>query len=282
MECDVSKMDRDTLKSNGWKMGACFTQLSCPELVSSMIDESHKQDNLFVYIAITHDCAIINESFILEPYLEYIVARRIPVLDGSYTHTKNPRKLHLEIDIQNAPIPFELNIIDRAYLDRAMLLQNKPAQNICLKDTQKASLVRWLANRYMGQALPDEFENRINPVRKKLEKLLSKSEANSMLAIYIELNTRDELASDKNYILTVALVYEEAAYRKLIDEDRLDSYADEIQAVFKNASGITASNVTGLSEKDFTLYQQRRMIRWRSDHHSFKQNMDDVEMIEDP
>ncbi len=95
MECDVSKMDRDTLKSNGWKMGVCFTQLSCPELVSSMIDESHKQDESFVYIAITHDCAIINDSFISEPYLEYIVARRIPVLDGIYTHTKNPRKLLL-------------------------------------------------------------------------------------------------------------------------------------------------------------------------------------------
>jgi hypothetical protein len=142
--------------------------------------------------------------------------------------------------------------------------------------------VRWLANRYMGQALPDQFEKRVDPVRKKLEKLLSKPEANSMLAIYIELNTRDELASDKNYILTVALVYEEAAYRKLIDEDRLDSYADEIQAIFKNTFGITISNVTGLSEKDFTLYQQRRMIRWRSDHHSFKQDMDDVEIIEDP
>ncbi len=163
-----------------------------------------------------------------------------------------------------------------------MLLKNKPAQNIFLKDTQKASLVRWLANRYMGQALPDEFENRINLIRKKLEKLLSKSEANSMLAIYIALDTRDELASDKNYILTVTLVYEEAAFRELIDEDCLDSYIDEIQSVFKKASGITVNEVEVLSEKDFTLYQQRRMIRWRSDHHSFKQDMDDVEMIEDP
>jgi hypothetical protein len=274
-------MDRDTLKSNGWKMGACFIQLSCSELVSSMI-ESHKQDETYVYIAITYDCAIINDSLIAEPYLEYIVARPVLKLDGNYTHTKNQRKLHLEIDIQNAPTPFELNIIDRAYLDRAMLLQNKPAQNIFLKDTQKASLVRWLANRYMGQALPDQFEKRIDRVRDKLNKLLRKPEANSMLAIYIALDTRDELASDKNYILTVALVYEEIAYRKLIYEDCLDSYADEIQAVFKSASGITVSKVTGLSEKDFTLYQQRRMIRWRSDHHSFKQNIYDVEMIEDP
>jgi hypothetical protein len=275
-------MDRDTLKSNGWKMGACFTQLSCLELVSSMINESHRQYESFVYIAITHDCAIINDSLIAEPYLEYIVARPIPRLEGNYTHTKNQRKLHLEIDIQNVPTPFELNIIDRSYLHRAMLLHNKPAQNIFLKDTQKASLVRWLANRYMGQALPDQFEKRVDPVRKKLEKLLSKPEANNMLAIYINLDTRDELASDKNYMLIVVMIYEDTAFISLSDEDCLDSYIDEIKAVFKQASGITVSNVTGLSEKDFTLYQQRRMIRWRSDYHSFKQDMDDVEMIEDP
>lgn len=278
---DVSKIDRDILKSNGWKMGACFTRSSCPELVSSM-GENHSQDNTFVYIAITHDCAIINDSLVAEPFLEFIVARPIGKLDGNFTHTKNPRKLHLELNIQSSPTPFELNIIDRAFLDRALLLQNKPAQDVYLKDSQKATLVRWLANRYMGQALPDQFEKRIDPVRDRLNKLLSKPEANDMLAIYIELDPRDELASDKKYSLNFALVYEDAAFNKLIDEDRLDHFVDEMKAVFQKAPGIELTGVIPLSEKDFTLYQQRKMIRWRSDHHSFKQDMDDVEMIEDP
>ena len=134
----------------------------------------------------------------------------------------------------------------------------------------------------MGQALPDQFEKRIDPIRDKLNRLLSKPEANGMLAIYIELNPRDELASDKNYSLNFALVYEDAAFNKLIDEDRLDHLVDEMKAVFQKAPGIELAGVIPLSEKDFTLYQQRRMIRWRSDHHSFKQVMDDVEMIEDP
>ncbi|TAK63193.1 hypothetical protein [Methylobacter sp.] len=277
----MSKIDREILKSNGWQMGACFTQFSCPELVSSMA-ENHSQDESFVFIAITHDCAIINDSLIAEPFLEYIVARKIGKLDGNFTHTKNPRKLHIELEIDNSSIPFELNIIDRAFLNRALLLKNKPVQHVRLIDSQKATLVRWLANRYMGQALPDQFEKRIDPVRGKLNKLLSKTEANGMLAIYIELNPRDELASDKNYTLTVALIYEEAAFRKLIDEDCLDRYVDNIKVAFQNAPGIDISGVVPLSEKDFPLYDQRRKIRWRSDHSSFKQNMDDVEMIEDP
>ncbi len=278
---DVSKIDRDILKSNGWKMGACFTRSSCPELVSSMA-EFHRQDESFVYIAITHDCAIINDSLVAEPFLEFIVACPIGKLDGNFTHTKNPRKLHLELNIQNSPTPFELNIIDRAFLNRELLLQNKPIQNVCLNDSQKATLVRWLANRYMGQALPDEFEKRIDPVRDKLNKLLSKPEANGMLAIYIELDPRNELENDKNYALTVALIYEEPALSILIDKASLDNYVKEMKAVFQKTSGINVSEVIPLSEKDFTLYQQRRMIRWRSDHCSFKQNMDDVEMIEDP
>lgn len=281
MERDVSKIDRDILKSNGWKMGACFTRSSSPELVSSM-GENHSQDNTFVYIAITHDCAIINDSLVAEPFLEFIVARPIGKLDGNFTHTKNPRKLHLELNIQSSPTPFELKIVDRAFLDRALLLQNKPAQDACLKDSQKATLVRWLANRYMGQALPDQFEKRIDPVRDKLNKLLSKPEANGMLAIYIELDPKNELENDKNYALTVALVYEETALSILIDKDSLDNYVKEMKVVFQKTSGINISDVIPLSEKSFTLYQQRRMIRWRSDHCSFKQNMDDVEMIEDP
>ena len=277
----MSKIDRDILKSKGWKMGACFTRSSCPKLVESM-KEVHSQDELLVYIAITHDCAIINPSLDAEPFLEYIVARPIGKLDGNFTHTKNPRKLHIELDIESSPTPFELNIIDRAFLDRELLLQNKPAQDVCLKDSQKATLVRWLANRYMGQALPDQFEKRIDPVRDKLNKLLSKPEANGMLAIYIELDPRNELENDKNYALTVALIYEEPALSILIDKASLDNYVKEMKAVFQKTSGINVSEVIPLSEKDFTLYQQRRMIRWRSDHCSFKQNMDDVEMIEDP
>jgi len=281
MECSVPKIDRELLKSNGWQMGACFTRSSCPKLISSMA-ENHLQDESLVFIAITHDCAIINDSLNAEPFLEYIVARKIGKLDGNFTHTKNPRKLHIEIETHNSSIPFELSIIDRAFLDRALLLENKPAQDVRLIDSQKATLVRWLANRYMGQALPDQFEKRIDPIRGNLNKLLSKTEANGMLAIYIELSPRDELASDKNYTLTVVLVYEDAAFRELIDEDCLDSYASKIEGVFQKASGIDISGVIPLSEKDFSLYDQRRKIRWRSDHSSFKQDMDDVEMIEDP
>jgi len=277
----VSKIDRDILKGNGWKMGACFTRSSCPDLVSSM-DANHAQNGDFVYIAITHDCAIINPSLEAEPFLEYIVAHPITKLDGNCTHTKNPRKLHIELDFQGLSSPFELNIINRAFLNRNLLLENKPAQDVCLNGLQKASLVRWLANRYMGQALPDQFEKRIDPVRHKLNKLLSKPEANSMLALYIYLNPIEELASDQNYTLTVALIYEDAASNKLIKKNQLENYVNEIQTFFQKTSGIDISGVVALSEKDFTLYQQRRMIRWRSDHHSFKQVMDDVEMIEDP
>lgn len=86
----MSKIDRDILKGNGWKMGACFTRSSCPDLVSSM-DANHAQNEDFVYIAITHDCAIINPSLEAEPFLEYIVAHPITKLDGNCTHTKNPR-----------------------------------------------------------------------------------------------------------------------------------------------------------------------------------------------
>lgn len=277
----MSKIDREILKNNGWKMGACFTRSSCPELVSSMA-ENHAQDESFVYIAITHDCAIINPSLEAEPFLEYIVARPVVKLNGNYTHTKNQRKLHIELDNQDAQSPFELNIFDRATLSRALLLQNKPAQHIFLKDSHKATLVRWLANRYMAQALPDQFEKRIDSVRDKLNKLLSKPEANGMLAFYINLDNNDELAIDQDYKLTVALVYEDAACNKLIDQDQLDNYVNELKTVLQKAPGLDVSEVVPLSEKDFTLYEQRKMIRWRSDHHSFKESMDDVEMIEDP
>jgi len=183
---DNGTVDRDKIKSNGWRLGRCFDESSSPELYK-LIQENHKSDGV-VFIAVTHDCSLINPKLEKEPYLEYVTAIPIDKHCALNTEAKDIRCLHLPLSVDGDFNYFEIQIANRGFVDRSPIERSTPSKQISLPTDSRAILVRWLSNRYTTQTLPDAFDQRIRPLVKSskspLRKLFEKPEATDMLGIY--------------------------------------------------------------------------------------------------
>lgn len=278
---DTNLVDRALIHSNGWQLGRCFDDSSTPKLFD-LIPDAHKVDGA-VFIVVTHDCSLIHPKLEKEPCLEYVAAIPIDQLNAQNTEAKDIRCLHLPLSIDGDSKYFELQMAKRGFLDRSPIEHCKPSELALLPNESKAILIRWLSNRYTTQTLPDVFDRRIRPLiegrKKPLRKLLQKPEATEMLGIYIDLEPpHTDLDDDEGYQLTVLLLYKSEALEEI---DAFDAYADQIKTCFSTAEGIDVQDVFALSDKDISVNRLRRMRRWQLDFISFRDQADEVALIED-
>ncbi|MHB8425543.1 MAG: hypothetical protein ACYDB9_10425 [Gammaproteobacteria bacterium] len=277
----MADIDRQKIKADGWRQGSCFTKSSCPGLIQALPAE-HKIEGA-IYICVTHDCSVLSPRLAVEPHIEYLIALPAEKLDGNCTYGKNIRKLHLNIVVDGDQKPYELLAYRRGFMPRELIVGTKPAGNIKLETEQKGLLARWLANRYTATAFPDAFEIRIAKVREKLKKHLENPLAHQMLGIWIALlpGMIELLASDK-YEVVISLVYTADAYEKDLVEQKLDDFADKMKDIIGEADGIVVAGVVVISEKDFSLMNYRKMLRWVNfEYISMKSDEDDIVVIED-
>lgn len=274
-------VNRDRIKSNGWGMGRCFDESSSPEL-AKLIPDRHKSDGV-VFIVATHDCSLIHSKLEREPYLEYLAAMPIEKPNPQNTEAKDIRCLHLSLQVDGNLMQFELQMAKRGFIDRSPIEHCTPSEQISLPADSNAILVRWLSNRYTTQTLPDAFDRRIKPLvegkKKPLRKLLQKPEATDMLGIYIDLEPpHRDLGNEERYQLTVLLLYKVEAFNGEFD---LDEYAENIKRCFDTVEGVDLQEVVALSDEDISVNRLRRMRRWQLDFISFRDQADDVALIED-
>lgn len=277
----MADIDRQKIKADGWRQGSCFTESSCPALIRAMPDK-HK-DKGAVYVCVTHDCSVLNASLSAEPHIEYLVALPAEKLDGNCTYGKNIRKLHLYIGIEGNQKPYELLANRRGLIPRECIVGIKPAGNIKLETEEKGSLSRWLANRYTATAFPDEFEKRVDKVRKKLKRHFENPLTNQMLGIWISLlSGMTELPTTETYEVVISLVFTSEAYKKYSDEHELDDFAEKVKGILGQTDGIVAKEVFVIPEDDFSLRNYRKMSRWVNfEYISMKSDDDDVVVIQD-
>ncbi len=278
---DSGTVDRDQIKNNGWRLGRCFDESSSPQLVE-LIPDSHKSDGV-IFITATHDCSLIHPMLEREPYLEYLAATPIEKPNPQNTEAKDIRRLHLPIKVNGELLQYELQMAKRGFIDRSSIGQCLPCEQVSLPVGSRAILVRWLSNRYTTQTLPDAFDRRIKPMvegkKKPLRKLLQKPEATHMLGIYVDLKPpHGDLGDEEDYQLTVLLLYKDKAFNGEFD---LDEYADSIKNCLAKADGVDVQDVVPLSDKDISVNRLRRMRRWQIDFISFRDQSDDVALIEE-
>lgn len=275
-------LDRESIKKNGWTLGSCFTAKGAPELFAELPEEG--RDEGAFYLVVTHDCSLISPSLESEPTLECFAAVPVDKLDGAFTHAKNIRRLQLPLLVAGNDVVVELRMAARYFISRVQLPNCCPDQEIQLPDEGRAVLVRWLSNRYTTQALPDAFDRRIKTLlegrKKPLRKLLQREEAATMLGIYLDLEPPyGELPDNEPYGLAVVLMYDGDSFRS--DQERYDAYAEEIRACLAGANGVDVRGVMAISDKDITVHQHRQMRRWQMDFLSFRDDADEVSLIED-
>lgn len=161
-------------------------------------------------VVITHDCDLVADV-IREPYVEVIVGRIIPALDGNATHGKASRTLHLEFRRGHNAVPVELCAPAKRRLDKGALASYVPDATWSLDPDNLSILQRWLAARYRRAAFPDAFEACLQTT--KLDKALVgvvRPLGALLRAVYFDV-TENEGAGPANspvYELGIVLVYD--------------------------------------------------------------------------
>ena len=212
-------------------------------------------DNSFC-VVITQDCDIVHTKTEDEPFIEFIIGN--PTKDKSCKNGKNPRKLHLENDDNT----FEFIVHNRFFVKKEKLSDYKFADSNDLGELtaeNKKILKKWLGNRYIRAAFPDEFNKRLSNsnVRKKL---LDKAISSKVSHIFFEVEDR-ELTFNETYQLNVMVVVNASDSETTQIED---AYFD----CFDNITGIE-SRVSVVTEDEVTLKDLRNYKRWDKDSITF-------------
>lgn len=226
--------------------------------LKEIIQENHVDEN-GLYIFLTHSCSISQEDFKKEPLVEYILARPIKECNPAFCGRNNPRILHINVKEQF----YEIIVHERGFIDRRVLSSIKPL-NCALPSDVADMLIRWITSRYNAPALPDNFNNRLNPIKSKIAKKLKSSQ---ITGVYVILDPEHvELNDDDNYQMEVVIT----VYRDTTNEDfiKCEQIAGEIEKLLLGVSGIelVGEKVSVHREQKITIADLREMRLMQFDY----------------
>jgi hypothetical protein len=187
-----------------WRQGHVLTSDTC---VALGLFPGEKPTFEFA-VVVSHDCdlARLPDS---EPLVEVILARRVEQADGNYTLAKNSRKLHLSYVAGGVRTHVDLIAQAKTTIPKVDLAHHAPCEVMVLEPKEKCILQQWLAARYARAVFPDEFVTRLEPIKKKLEKILAASESH-LWAVLFDVDGGDEIertGDEDVYSLRAFLVY---------------------------------------------------------------------------
>ena len=109
----MAAWDRDT----PWRQGHVLRSESSVAL--GLVSADHAESAFTVVIS--HDCDLAQTPD-AEPLVEVIVAKRIGVANGNFTHAKNSRRLHLDCAVGGAAAFLDMQALDKTARKKDELL----------------------------------------------------------------------------------------------------------------------------------------------------------------
>lgn len=277
-------MIRNQLFSNGWRRHSVISMShdSLPIALANL--PPRIQDKLSITGAIlivaTYDCAVVNQCFESEPWVQLLVA--IPtIFNKQFSKGRDPRRIHFNIEHLTKEIALEVSASGICQIDRILLCDMKPDCDFQLSDSYKYDLKQWLAERFRQDTWPDAFNAAIKPAIKRLKKLWMRYN-NYISGMYLKLNSYEELSTGK-YEASIILLIEDGKQRAMFQDLRsknnqlegknIDDLKSYIVSEVLNAFGDTllvnpdptnplnvAIEVRG--ESEITVQQQRVFYRF--------------------
>jgi hypothetical protein len=240
-------------------------------------------------VVISHDCDLA-QSADAEPSVEVIIGRFVDKPDGTYTHCKNLRRLHLSFSGGEAQCTIEIeqrrrtSVPKEAPVGTASLVNFSPRLELGLKYTERRTLQRWLASRYERSAFPDEFDRRLRQT--KVAEFLPKAFKDSgqhIPGVYFDVDEGQEVTRDgpdDPYRLVVTLLYltehdgeaaEKAAYAT---KERIEQIFEARCRVKREErtewQWIELQAVEVMSDHSLTYAQSLSLMKWQADHISLR------------
>lgn len=232
-------------------------------------------DQTLVVVA-SHDCDIA-QSPESEPVVEVVIGCLVTEKNGTYTHAKNARKLHVDF-VSAAVLWAEFEITAKVAVDKAKLNEFAPRTDARLSSENHAILQMWLASRYRRSAFPDEFERRLTKETKLAEKIAKavKPHGELIAGVFFDVDEGDEVTrngADDTYTLDIAILhaadpdFEQA-------EKAANTAAKAIETAFKDKllnptqkwQHIELRSCEPVSESVLTYQQFKVLKRWRLEH----------------
>lgn len=226
-------------------------------------------------LVFSHSCDVANSEDV-EPNVEVMIGIIVQENEATSQNGHSIRTLHLGATGEQTTEWAQYRITDRVEIKKAVMLNCQPwAERRCSTE-QRATLRRWLAQRYSRSEFPDDFITWLNDsgVDNRFEKL-GKQYSASLVGIYFDLNNDDE-RGDPNmpYELGISLVYDvsntdnEAAAQKA--QEKLKALFTSRCKIDERWKWIELIYCEAVSEEVFSLRAARMFRRWRFEHRSVK------------
>jgi len=198
-----------------------------PKTVRDRLGISDREDNPDpVFIVISHDCDL-NKPHDIEPHVELILGKSISEINVGFANAKSPRVLHIGYEQGGEKKALELSALDKFIVDKATLTDVNPDSETALTPRDIKTLQAWLAARYNRAAFPDDLNQRLELVKKKL----SSADPTAIRGTWILYEPKDNHLSDEvPYELWVKVVYSTDEHDAKTKAER---HADELRSSFE-------------------------------------------------
>lgn len=260
-----------------WRQGNFITAENAVGLKLIVSENSGRN----IPIIISHDCDIAKAPE-TEPQVEIMVGTRIAAVDGNYTHSKNPRKLHLRVRDRDGDFGLELLATGKRLVSKQQLVSYEPYTAITLLPKELLILQRWLAARYHRSAFPDEFDRRLqeNDLHNKLVKIL-KPLGRDVIAAFFDIDAGKSIerkGPKDTYGLSIYLLYSTESNPQTAESETqsaADSIAEAFRSIYFDSSKkvwqqIELIDCMAISDQVMTYAMALQLRKWNIDYLSFR------------
>lgn len=233
-------------------------------------------DKTLVIVA-SHDCDLAQAPG-GEPVVEVIVGRLVTNKDGTFTHAKSARKLHVEF-AGAAVFWAEFEAAAKISIDKLALSKFFPRSDAQLCPENHAVFQMWLASRYRRSAFPDEFERRLTAKEFKLHEKIAKAvkpHGELIAGVFFDVDEGIEVTRDgpeDTYVLDITILHSadldfDAAEKAAITAAKAieKAFKDKLFEPTKTWQYIELRFCEPVSETVLTYQQFKQLKRWRLDH----------------
>lgn len=236
-----------------------------------------------ISIVVSHDCDIAQVPD-NEPTIEILVGQYVEQLNGAFTNTKNPRKLHIQVNTFQGIKFAEFVAVDKFSIDKMVFMSFEPSKTDNIDSQTMTVLRRWLGIRYTRFAFPDAFDRRLksNNLDKKIAKALTKH-GTAITAIFFDVdNGEEQHRTDPSevYILDILILYSTES-DSFDAEAAAESAKADITKAFEDKlfnksnqswTDIELRHCDCLSDEALTYKQSLILKQWRLEHISFAED----------
>jgi hypothetical protein len=256
-------------RSTPWRQGSILNRGLLSSNEWSLADSSQGTD---IAVVVSHDCDIAANPA-SEPRIEVIPVAFLPSENGSLTHAKDPRRLHLKVIHRSTGEPsfVEFKATDKTQIPKEQFAGLLPSEEYVLAPKALEILRRWLAARYRRHAFSDEFERRFQKIEQKFKEILRQS-SDHLRAILFDVDEdmgADSTGSSTPYVLDIYLVYtgENASEESLKVAQSIKTKIERaFQSKYKRTGEwieIELRNCDVVSDHALTYKQYLDLAEWR-------------------